>query len=507
MGCREAAAQVVQLQAQVCSLEQEVRVLQRRLQLAEAREQIQADRSACLAEQLAAAKDAAAVAARACEDERQAGVARSKEADESRHRLEQLLAQEEQRSKLLADELQQGREQASQEQQQRLYDHRAAEVERQQLQSELAAVQHERQRLQKELATYSTAHPPAELAHLEQEVAQLRQQLEKEQQEKKHALERRAKYKHLFAQVAAAYRQTKNAYSRLKIEKSAKSSARAAPPCPGQQSAVSGRLTPDTADGEHWQDSADSEREPVDQDLPVCGSSKRRRASGGSSKEPADEQQGRSHTRAAKAHESAGPQALPSSASCSNLRENKFTNCAATARSGPFTGCSGASAAASAATSLCCLDDRPPSDYTLQMLPQQQDAAVASALAPGTQFSRRGSIDSSKGGPPGAPTGSGGPGYKYQDVVRKQDERQKLKGTECLQCQRFYEALQTWGTVAGGEPLPGCGHVPRGTVPAALAGPLVSRDELREAGSRHRYRYQPPATPDEFWNMGFGTTD
>ncbi len=118
-----------------------------------------------------------------------------------------------------------------------------------------------------------------------------------------------------------------------------------------------------------------------------------------------------------------------------------------------------------------------------------------------------------------------------------------VQGGECPQCQRFYEALQTWGTIMPGQ-LPGCGHVsgelryarcrlenvaqmgtPQlaammdvaqvlrvvdktglaiagGDLPPAGGG-LVSREELREAGSRHRYRYQPPATPNEFWNMDF----
>ena len=31
--------------------------------------------------------------------------------------------------------------------------------------------------------------------------------------------------------------------------------------------------------------------------------------------------------------------------------------------------------------------------------------------------------------------------------------------------------------------------------------PPVSREDLRQAGSRHRYRYAPPPTPDAFWDM------
>lgn len=35
----------------------------------------------------------------------------------------------------------------------------------------------------------------------------------------------------------------------------------------------------------------------------------------------------------------------------------------------------------------------------------------------------------------------------------------------------------------------------------AVDAALVTREELRQEGGRHRYRYQPPATPQEFWNM------
>ena len=28
-------------------------------------------------------------------------------------------------------------------------------------------------------------------------------------------------------------------------------------------------------------------------------------------------------------------------------------------------------------------------------------------------------------------------------------------------------------------------------------------EQMREDGSRHRYRYAPPATPEGFWDMGF----
>lgn len=175
--------------------------------------------------------------------------------------------------------------------------------------------------------------------------------------------------------------------------------------------------------------------------------------------------------------------------------------------------------------------------------------------------------------------------------MRKKAERAELKGIECVDCRKFYAAIETWG--APGD-LPACGHavtgkhwkmkrhplyhvqrihcsralffrqrsradytaanerhadlhyvachawhvqqVPclehlfsAGVLLAARArkrswsirsswgvcvtagvqqggGPGVAalmREQLRQDASRHRYRYEPPATPAGFWDLGF----
>lgn len=70
-------------------------------------------------------------------------------------------------------------------------------------------------------------------------------------------------------------------------------------------------------------------------------------------------------------------------------------------------------------------------------------------------------------------------GFKYVEPVRKKSDRENLKGFECKQCKKFYDAV-----------LPGAGETPR-------------RCEHHEGVSRHRYRYAPPSTPEGFWNIGF----
>ncbi|KAG5627422.1 hypothetical protein H5410_012640 [Solanum commersonii] len=83
------------------------------------------------------------------------------------------------------------------------------------------------------------------------------------------------------------------------------------------------------------------------------------------------------------------------------------------------------------------------------------------------------------------PARSGATGYKYIEPVRKKAERENLKGVECLQCKKFYDAV-----------LPGEDKESNG-----------NRENLRcehhDGVSRHRYRYAPPLTPEGFWNIGF----
>ncbi|XP_057458076.1 protein gamma response 1 [Lotus japonicus] len=76
--------------------------------------------------------------------------------------------------------------------------------------------------------------------------------------------------------------------------------------------------------------------------------------------------------------------------------------------------------------------------------------------------------------------------FKYIEPVRKKAERENLKGVECKQCRKFYDAV-----------LPN----------ADGKDPDNSKQNFRcehlDGVSRHRYRYVPPMTPEGFWNIGF----
>ncbi|KAM4718637.1 DNA endonuclease RBBP8 isoform 1-T2 [Anableps anableps] len=69
------------------------------------------------------------------------------------------------------------------------------------------------------------------------------------------------------------------------------------------------------------------------------------------------------------------------------------------------------------------------------------------------------------------------PSFAHLAVVRKKDERRKLKGTTCKECEMYYAHL-----------------------------PEEEKQKKLSACSRHRYLYVPPCTPENFWEVGFPST-
>uniref|UniRef100_A0A061R785 Splicing factor 4 n=1 Tax=Tetraselmis sp. GSL018 TaxID=582737 RepID=A0A061R785_9CHLO len=92
--------------------------------------------------------------------------------------------------------------------------------------------------------------------------------------------------------------------------------------------------------------------------------------------------------------------------------------------------------------------------------------------------------------------------YKFKEVVRKKAERSALPGHGCSDCQKFYEALRSWGTNATLVPLPECGHATRPSAQNVVCSPK----QLQQEFSRHRYKHAPPETPEGFWELGFCDT-
>ncbi|XP_044196107.1 DNA endonuclease RBBP8 isoform X2 [Thunnus albacares] len=69
------------------------------------------------------------------------------------------------------------------------------------------------------------------------------------------------------------------------------------------------------------------------------------------------------------------------------------------------------------------------------------------------------------------------PTYAHVVVVRKKDERRKLKGTTCKECEVYYAHL-----------------------------PEEEKQKKLSECSRHRFLYIPPSTPENFWEVGFPST-
>ncbi|XP_077101437.1 DNA endonuclease RBBP8 [Siphateles boraxobius] len=74
-------------------------------------------------------------------------------------------------------------------------------------------------------------------------------------------------------------------------------------------------------------------------------------------------------------------------------------------------------------------------------------------------------------------TSSRNKSFARVEVVRKKDERRKLKGHYCKECEIYYAHL-----------------------------PEEERLKKLSSCSRHRYRYIPPSTPENFWEVGFPST-
>jgi len=67
--------------------------------------------------------------------------------------------------------------------------------------------------------------------------------------------------------------------------------------------------------------------------------------------------------------------------------------------------------------------------------------------------------------------------FKFKDVVRG-EKRRELPGHECEECQKFYSALCDGNSI-------------------------FDKSDMLKACSRHRSRFTPDMTPDDFWEMSF----
>ncbi|XP_008825196.1 DNA endonuclease RBBP8 isoform X2 [Nannospalax galili] len=67
--------------------------------------------------------------------------------------------------------------------------------------------------------------------------------------------------------------------------------------------------------------------------------------------------------------------------------------------------------------------------------------------------------------------------FPHIEVIRKKEERRKLLGHTCKECEIYYADM-----------------------------PAEEREKKLASCSRHRFRYIPPSTPENFWEVGFPST-
>lgn len=67
--------------------------------------------------------------------------------------------------------------------------------------------------------------------------------------------------------------------------------------------------------------------------------------------------------------------------------------------------------------------------------------------------------------------------FPHIEVIRKKEERRKLPGHTCKECEMYYADI-----------------------------PEEEREKKLASCSRHRFRYIPPNTPENFWEVGFPST-
>lgn len=114
--------------------------------------------------------------------------------------------------------------------------------------------------------------------------------------------------------------------------------------------------------------------------------------------------------------------------------------------------------------------------------PVQKDVSVGSSDDETQDMNAKSSPQSKQSSVPNANKKS----FKYIEPVRKKAEREKLKGIECKQCKKFYDAV-----------------LPSDESKDPDSSKQNFRCEHLDGVSRHRYKYAPPMTPEGFWNIGF----
>ncbi|PAV22350.1 DNA repair endonuclease SAE2 ctip carboxy-terminal [Pyrrhoderma noxium] len=102
--------------------------------------------------------------------------------------------------------------------------------------------------------------------------------------------------------------------------------------------------------------------------------------------------------------------------------------------------------------------------------------------------------------------------YQYDEVVRGKQHRHQLDAGDCDLCKEYYNRLEPLPS----PPRPPMWKSPSTTRIADFSTPQPSTshshtkrnfsESHKKKISRHRYKWSPPRTPPDYWNIGFPTT-
>ena len=93
-------------------------------------------------------------------------------------------------------------------------------------------------------------------------------------------------------------------------------------------------------------------------------------------------------------------------------------------------------------------------------------------------------------------TAPAAPSFVYHEVVRNRQERQELPCYDCPNCAKFYQALRHAGHDEEDIAVLSSSSRRHGD------GPTSSHQQHRGFG-RHRARFRPNSTPEDFWELDF----
>lgn len=93
--------------------------------------------------------------------------------------------------------------------------------------------------------------------------------------------------------------------------------------------------------------------------------------------------------------------------------------------------------------------------------------------------------------------------FKHREIVRNRRDREQLHGFDCNECRRFYEIIGRSGSFHLYHTCADNSSDAHPQHPDTQSKSSVPQQQFISTVSRHRFKYEPPLTPQGFWNIPF----